>query len=163
MINSKVLQALNDQIQKEFASSYLYLAMAAQLENDNLPGFAKWMQAQAQEEWGHGMKIFAHINDRGARVTLQAIEKPKDQYGNPLDIFKAVLDHERKVTASIHQLYELAIAEKDYPAQTFLTWFINEQVEEEKTAEEIVAQLEAVEQHKHAILIMDRHLAQRAG
>ena len=163
MIKDTVLKAMNDQIQKELSSAYLYLSMAAAMDAQNLPGFAKWLKVQAEEERGHGMKIYDHVCDRGGRVILDAIEKPPSKFNSPLEVFEAVLEHERKVTASIHKLYELAVREKDYPTQTMLHWFIAEQVEEEKTAEQILAELQAVGERKHALLFMDRHMGQRGG
>lgn len=163
MLKDSMVTALNDQIQKEFASSYLYLAMAAQFDDENLPGFAAWMKAQAAEEHGHGMKIYGYLGDHGARVVLQTLEAPPKDFGTPKEVFEKVLAHEQKVTGSINQLYELALKEKDYATQAFLQWFITEQVEEEKTAGDILAQLEAVEAHKHALIILDRHMASRGG
>ena len=163
MINKTVLNALNEQIQKEFASAYLYLSMATHFENENLPGFANWMKAQAKEEMGHGMRIFEYINDRGGRVILGAIEKPPADFGSPVDIFQQTLDHEKKVTASINALYELAVKENDYPTQVHLQWFINEQVEEEKSADTILQQLKTVEEGKYSLLIMEHQLGKREG
>lgn len=161
MLKDTMEQALNAQIQKELYSSYLYLAMSAQLEADNLQGFAKWMRLQADEEREHAMKIYDYVNDRGGRVVLQAIEEPPKEFGDPPKIFQTVLEHERKVTASINQLYELALKEKDYPSQSFLTWFINEQVEEERSAEEVVDHLQKLENKMHALLILDRRMGKR--
>lgn len=162
-MNKKVEKAFNDQIQLELSSAYLYLAMAAHFEGQNLPGFAHWMKAQFQEEQGHAMRLYEHVNDRGGRVVLEAIEKPPTEFGSPREVFEAVLKHERKVTASIHKLYELAGKENDLAAQVHLQWFINEQVEEEKNAIDILAQLTAVEEHKHALLMVDHHLGQRGS
>jgi len=163
MINDKVSKALNEQIALEFNSAYLYLAMAAAFEDQNLPGFAHWMKAQSQEEVGHGMRLFGYLVDRGGRVVLEAIDKPQADFGSPVDIFTQSLDHERKVTASIHKLYELAGTQKDYATQTQLHWFIDEQVEEEKTAEEILDQLKAVGERPHLLLMLDRKLAERGS
>jgi len=138
--------------------------MAANFETQNLPGFANWMKAQAKEEMGHGMRIYEYINDRGGKVVLGAIEKPPADFGAPREVFKQVLDHERKVTASINALYELAVKEKDYPTQLALHWFINEQVEEEKTAEDILEWLKALEKEgMHPLVIMDKQLGKREG
>ena len=120
------------------------------------------MRLQAQEEHtGHGMKLFEFMINRGGRVVLQEIEQPPSDFGELQDVFKAVLEHEQKVTAAINKVYEVALAEKDYPAQIELQWFITEQVEEEKTAEEIVLQLKACEGKPHLLLMIDRHLGQR--
>ncbi|NLX20676.1 MAG: ferritin [Phycisphaerae bacterium] len=161
MMSKKMLDALNEQIALELSSAYLYLAMGAQLDDENLPGFAHWMKVQFQEETEHGMKLFDYVADRGGRVTLEAIPKPQTDFGSPADIFKAVLEHERKVTASIHRLYELALAEKDYATQAHLQWFITEQVEEEKNAEGILRQIQAMEGKAHLMLMLDRHLGAR--
>ena len=161
MINDKICKALNEQITLELSSAYIYLAMGAALEDQNLPGFARWMKAQYHEEVAHGMRLFDYVADRGGRVELGAIEKPPVDFGSPEKVFTTILEHERKVTASIHKLYELAVAEKDYATQTQLHWFINEQVEEEKTAEEILQQLKALGERTHMLLVMDHKLGAR--
>lgn len=162
MLNSAVEQALNDQIQKEFHSAYIYLGMSAYFEAENLPGAAHWMRHQAEEEQEHAMKIFDFINDRGGRVALQAIGEPPANYASPLAVFEAAYAHEQKVTQSIHDLYALAVKEADYPTQVMLQWFIDEQVEEEKNSSEIMAQLKMVGDSPAALLMIDRKLAERA-
>ena len=161
MLSVTLLKALNEQIQKELYSAYLYLAMSAHFEAASLPGFAKWTRMQAQEEQEHAMKFYDFIIDRGARVELLAIEKPPQEFGTPLEVFKEILEHEKKVTASIHKLYEIALKEGDYPAQMMLHWFINEQVEEEKNAGQIVDQLQMAEDHKGIVLNIDHHVGKR--
>ena len=162
MILSKSLQdAVNDQIQKEYYSSYLYLAMSAQLEVQNLPGAAKWTRLQSQEELAHALKLFDHVVDRGGRVTLGAIQQPPPEYGSALQLFEQVLTHEQQVTASIHALYALAVKDQDYPAQVMLQWFVTEQVEEEKSATQVVEQLKAIGESKASLLLLDRHLGKR--
>ena len=162
MILSKSLQdAVNDQIQKEYYSSYLYLAMSAQLEVQNLPGAAKWTRLQSQEELAHALKLFDHVVDRGGRVTLGAIQQPPTEYGSALQLFEQVLTHEQQVTASIHALYALAVRDQDYPAQVMLQWFVTEQVEEEKNASQVVEQLKAVGESKTSLMLLDRHLGKR--
>jgi len=162
MISKKMQDAINEQINKELYSSYLYLSMAAAFENKNLPGFAKWMHVQADEERGHGMKLYEHLVDRGGRVALKAIAAPATEWKSNLDVFKEVQVHEAAVTASINALYELALKEKDYPAQVVLQWFITEQVEEEKNAAEIVQQLELIDAHGTAVLMLDHQLGKRS-
>ncbi|GAB4491199.1 MAG: ferritin [Anaerolineales bacterium] len=160
---SKVMQdAINEQINKEMFSSYLYLSMAAYFEDINLPGAANWMYIQAEEENEHAMKLFQHLVDRGGRVHLKAIAAPESEWAGPLAAFKAVYEHEQLVTKSIHDLYETALKEKDYPAQVMLQWFIAEQVEEEKNAAEVVANMERIEAHDSAILMLDHRLAKRS-
>ncbi len=161
MLSPKMLDALNQQINREFASAYLYLAMAAHCEAESLPGMAHWMKRQAAEEQGHGLRLFAHICDRGGRVALAALAQPPSEFGAPLELFEQVLEHERKVTAAIHALCELALEEKDYPTQVMLQWFVNEQVEEEKSASLIVQQLKGIPTGSSAVLYFDRQLGKR--
>ena len=161
MISKTMQEVINEQINKELYSSYLYLSMAAYFENKNLPGFAKWLHVQVDEERGHGMKLYRHLVDRGGRVLLKAIDAPVTEWKSYLEVFKEVQVHEAAVTASINSLYELAIKEKDYPAQVLLHWFINEQVEEEKNAAEIVQQLELIDAHGTAVLMLDHQLGKR--
>jgi len=161
MISKAMQDAINDQINKEMSSSYLYLSMAAYFEDINLLGAANWMYIQAEEENEHAMKLFQHLVDRGGRVRLKAIPAPETEWDGPLAAFKAVYEHEQKVTKSIHDLYETALKEKDYPAQVMLHWFIEEQVEEEKNAAEVVANMERIEAHDTAILMLDHRLAKR--
>lgn len=156
-------EAINGQINKELHSSYLYLSMAAYFESVNLPGFARWMHVQAGEEREHGMRLFQHLVDRGGKVQLKAIASPQTEWKTNLDAFKQVQEHEAAVTVSIHTLYELALKERDYPAQVFLQWFINEQVEEEKSATDIVQQLELIDARGTAVLILDHQLGKRGN
>jgi ferritin len=159
---SKVMQkAMNEQINKELYSSYLYLSMAAFFEDKNLPGFGHWMHIQEGEERGHAMRLYAHLIDRGGRVLLKAIAAPETEWKSSLEAFKVVQQHEVEVTASINALYELALKEKDYPAQVLLQWFINEQVEEEKSASEIVKQLELIDAKGTAVMMLDHRLGKR--
>ena len=161
MITKTMQEAINEQINKELYSSYLYLSMAAFFAEENLPGFAKWLHVQTDEEREHGMKLYEHLVDRGGKVTLKAIAAPPGQWKTTLEAFKEVQAHEDTVTASINALYELALKEKDYPAQVLLHWFINEQVEEEKNAAEIVQQLELIDAHGTAVLMLDHQLGKR--
>jgi ferritin len=161
MIGQAMQDAMNEQINKELFSSYLYLSMAAYFEDKNLPGFANWMRVQAEEEREHGMKFFDFIQERGGRVLLKGIDAPKTDWSPSLEVAQEVAQHEAKVTASIYALYELALQEKDYPSQVMLQWFINEQVEEEKNAAEIVATLQLIEDRGTAVLMLDHQLAKR--
>ena len=124
MLSKTMQDAVNDQIQKEYYSSYLYLAMSAYCEANNLPGSAKWMRLQSQEELSHALKLYDHVCDRGGRVTLHAIQQPPVEYKSALDVFQKVLEHEQHVTASIHKLYALSVKENDYPAQITLQWLL---------------------------------------
>jgi ferritin len=161
MISSVMQNAINEQINKEFFSSYLYLSMAAYFKSKNLPGFAQWMDVQADEEHRHGMKLFEHLLDRGGKVELKVIAAPQINWNTNLDVFKQVQQHETEVTASINTLYELALSEKDYPAQVLLHWFITEQVEEDKNAADIVQQLELIDARGTAVLMLDHQLGGR--
>jgi len=137
--------------------------MAAYFASKNLTGFSKWMHVQAGEEREHAMKLYEHLNDRGGRVLLKAIAAPNTEWATNLEAFRDVAAHEAIITASINSLYELALQEKDYPAQVLLQWFINEQVEEEKNAAEIVANLELLEERGTAVLMLDKQLGKRSG
>ncbi len=160
-MSTAMVAGINDQVAKEFYAAYLYLSMAAYCDGKNLPGFAHWMRMQFQEELGHALRLFDFVLERGGQAELQAIDKPPVDFGSPLDVMKAALAHEQKVTASINRLYELADKEKDYPAQLMLQWFINEQVEEERSVGDIIAQLELAGDGGPALLMMDRQLAGR--
>jgi ferritin len=161
MISEKVQDALNQQIKNELYSSYLYLAMSAHFESVTLPGFAHWMRVQSGEEYKHAMKFFDFIADRAGRVVLEAIDKPPAEYEAPLDVMKKVLEHEKKVTGMIHSLYELAVKEKDYPAQVMLQWFITEQVEEEKSTSDIIELLKNVGDSTAGLVMVDQQLGSR--
>jgi ferritin len=161
MLSDRVREAINDQINAELYSAYLYLSMAGHFESESLPGFAHWMKLQAQEETGHALKLFDFVNDRGGRVKLKAIGEPPADFASPLAIFEQTLKHEQEVTSRIANLYALSLEENDYPTQVILQWFITEQVEEEKTAGEIVEQLKRVGESGTALVIMDRNLASR--
>lgn len=162
MLSKKMEEALNKQVNAELYSSYLYLAMAADFEAKNLPGFAHWLEVQAKEENGHAMKFYEYINDRRGRVKLAAIAAPPAEWASPLAAFEAVLAHEQKVTGLINDLVELAAKEKDTATGVFLQWFVTEQVEEEKTADAIVAQLKMIGDKGHGLIMLDRALAQRS-
>lgn len=161
MLNAKLQDALNSQIQAEMASAYLYLAMAAHFEAENLPGMAGWVRIQAGEELGHAMKFYDFINQRDGRVILAAIEAPQAQWKTPLELFEHIYRHEQGVTAKIHALANLAAAEKDHATLAFLQWFVNEQVEEEASALAIVQKLRLAGDSGVAYLMLDEQLGQR--
>ncbi len=161
MLMKNIQDKMNDQIKHELYSAYLYLSMSAYLEAANLPGAAHWMRSQALEEREHAMKFFDHIYDRGGRVTLQAIDQPPIEFNGLLDAFEKALAHEQKVTGLINDIYGLAVQEKDYASQTFLQWFVDEQVEEEKSADQIVQQLQMIGENKGALFMLDAHLGKR--
>jgi len=163
MISKNMQDAVNEQINKELYSSYLYLSMSAYFSDKNLPGLAQWLRVQAEEERGHAMKFYDFLLDRGGRVLLKEIAKPGEMWNSTFEAFKEVQAHEAMITASINALYELAVKEKDYPTQILLQWFINEQVEEEKNAAGIVAQLELINAKDTAVLMLDHQLGKRGA
>lgn len=163
MLSQKLQDAINEQIKNELYSAYLYLSMAAYSEDASLPGFANWMRLQAQEEVSHAMKFFDFVNERGGRVVLYGIDQPPAEFESPTDLFERTLEHERKVTGMIHHLYELALKENDYPTQVMLHWFIEEQVEEEDNASQILGTLERIGDKGHALVMLDRELSRRAA
>lgn len=161
MIKQKIQDEINDQIQAEFQSAWLYLQFAAWFESKNLDGFANWMKVQWQEEQGHAMKFYDHILRRGGDVELKSLDKPKVSAKNVTQVFEKVLDHERYITKRIHSLYDLAKDEDDYPLQTLLHWFIDEQVEEEENATAILERLKMIGDEGSSLYVLDRELAQR--
>ena len=163
MLSDKMLKALNDQINFELNSAYLYLSMSAHFEDQNLPGFANWMRMQWQEEVGHGLRLFDYVNESDGKVALGQIDQPAADFGSPLSVFEQVLGHEQKVTAAINKIYEMALDVKDYATQTHLQWFVNEQVEEEATAREIIEKLKRIEGHNYLLFEIDKELADRAA
>lgn len=161
MLSKKMLKALNDQVNAELYSHYLYLAMAAHCEAENLSGFAHWLKAQSYEEYGHGLKIFGYIQQRGSRVSLKAIDEPPAKWASPLAVVEDVAKHERLVTSKVNDLVDLAIAEKDHATLAFLQWFVTEQVEEEATADALVQKLKLVRDAPSGLFMVDRELAAR--
>lgn len=162
MFSKKSQKAMNDHLNAELYAAYLYLAMAAYFESAHLPGFANWMRLQSREEMGHAMRFYEYINERGGRVVLQAIDQPPVDYKSPLDVFERTLEHECAVTVEINKLYDLALKEKDYASEVFLQWFVTEQVEEEKSAGEVVEALKMIGKDKAGLLMYDRELGKRA-
>ncbi|OQA45829.1 MAG: Ferritin [Chloroflexi bacterium ADurb.Bin325] len=162
MLSNTLLTALNDQIKHELYSAYFYLSMSAYCDAHHMPGAASWLKVQAQEEQAHALKFFAYIQERGAAVTLQAIDQPPTTFGSLLEIFEQVQKHEAFVTSLINGLYELALKENDYPTQIMLQWFISEQVEEENTSAQIVDMLRMVGPQGQALFMADAQLGRRA-
>jgi ferritin len=156
-------EALNEHLNQEFYSSYLYLSMSAYCESINLPGFAHWMRVQSQEEYGHAMKLFDFVNDREGRVVLHPIAQPTIEFTSALDVMQKTLEHERHVSQLINHLYDIAVKEEDYATQVHLQWFITEQVEEEKTVSYLVEQLKMISGQGDALLLLDRELATRTA
>lgn len=161
-LSQKITDALNEQINVELSSAYTYLAMSAYCQEQNLPGAASWLRLQWEEELGHAMKLIDYVAERGGTVALKAIGQPNGRFNSLLDVFRQVLKHEQEVTAAIYKIYDLAIAEKDYAAQTLLQWYVNEQVEEENTPAEIIRMLEMAGESGPGLLMVDRRLAERS-
>lgn len=161
MISESIEQKLNDQVQKEFYSEYLYLSMSAYFKSINLDGFANFFNVQAQEERDHAMKIFEFINQVGGRVTLKQIDAPRTEFESIEEVLKLSLEHEQFITKSIHDIVDAALTEKDHTTYSFLQWFITEQVEEEATADHNIKRFKLVGNDGKGILMIDAELAQR--
>lgn len=159
MLDQTLESDLNDQMGREFYSSYLYLAMGAHFDGENLPGMATWMRAQADEEREHAMKFFDFVLDRGGTVHLGSIDAPPEKFGSPLEIFEQALTHEREISAAINALFEGA----DKATEVFLHWFATEQVEEERSVEQIVEALRMAGGSGAALLMLDRELGSRGA
>ncbi len=161
MLTEKMESALNQQVNAEFYSGYLYLAMSAYFAGKSLDGFASWMRAQALEELTHGMKIYDFIHQRGGTVTLTAVEGPKTDWESPLAAFEEALAHEKKVTAMINDLVDIATEQKDHATNVFLQWFVSEQVEEEENVGGVVEKLKLMGEARGGLFMMDRELGSR--
>ncbi|MGD8881483.1 MAG: ferritin [Desulfobacterales bacterium] len=162
MLTEKMQKALNGQLNAELYSSYLYLSMNAYFKAVNLDGFANWMYYQAQEELEHSMKFYDFIVQRGGKVQLQQIEAPPAEWGSPLAVFEATLEHEQKVTGLINDLVEIAHEERDHATNIFLQWFVSEQVEEEESVGGVLEQLKLMGDAQGGLFMIDRELAKRS-
>jgi ferritin len=162
MLNKKMLEKLNAQLNREYSSSYIYLAMSTWCASKSFDGSAAWLRIQAQEELGHALKFVKYIEDQGHHATLRAIDEPQAEFDSLREVFEKTLEHEQFITKSIHELFAAATAEKDYPTQSFLKYFIDEQVEEEANASQIVDRLEMAGDSKGALLYLDKDLGKRA-
>lgn len=161
MASKNMINALNEQLNAEISSAYLYLSMAAHLDGKSLEGTAHWMKMQAQEELAHSAKFYAYINDINGCVKLEAIPKPDADYGSVKDVFAAVLKHEKHVTDLIHKLVQLARNESDYATEIFLQWFVSEQVEEEANVGKILDDLELIGDKPQGLFMLDRQMGAR--
>jgi ferritin len=161
MLNKKIEAAFNEQMNAEMYSAYLYLSMGAYFASTGMAGFAGWMRVQAQEEMVHAMKFYDHVNERGGRVTLKAIDGPQTEWDSAVAAFEHVYEHEQKVTALINNLVNLAIDEKDHASRSFLQWFVDEQVEEEDSASSVLDRLKLIGDSGNGLFMMDRELGQR--
>jgi ferritin len=161
MLGKKIEDALNDQLNYELYSAYVYAAMAAYFESIDLPGHASWMRVQVQEEMFHVTKFFGFICERDGRVRLRAVEEPPFEWSSPLAAFENAYEHECGVSSRIHALVDLARAQKDHAVENFLQWFVTEQVEEEASTRAVVQQLKFIGEDRHALFMIDRELAAR--
>jgi len=162
-MKDKIFKALVEQIEHEFYSHLLYLSISSHYENIPLEGFSKWFRKQAQEEHTHGMKIYDYLLERNLHVDLPAIPKPVVKYKSHEEIFDQALKHEKKVTQWIYDIYEMALKERDHATHVFLQWFITEQVEEEKNAQDNLDQIRLFGEDKAALLVLDQDFAKKAG
>lgn len=162
MLKKSMEAKLNDQLNKEIYSAYLYFSMAAYFESISLKGFANWMMVQAQEELIHGAKLFDYINDRKGRVRLEQVDKPPEEWGSPLDVIQNAYEHECWVSEKINECVSMALTENDHSTNTFLQWFVAEQVEEEAAADEIVQKLKLIGDNSSGLFLVDSELAGRS-
>ena len=162
MMDVKIEQALNAQINLEFSASYSYLAMALYMDAKHLSGFASWMIKQSDEERAHGRRLLRYMLDRGGNVELESVPKPQVEYGSINEVFEMSLEQEKSNTVSINKLYALARDLNDYATQAHLQWFLDEQVEEEKSILDILGRLELAGDDKTALLILDEYLGSRS-
>jgi ferritin len=161
MLKEKVLKAINQQINNEYYSAYLYLSMSAWFQGKGLPGFANWMYIQYQEELTHGNKFFKYVQERGSQVILKAISQVDTDFDNVLAVFEKTLEHEQFITASINNIMDVAISESDHATVSFLKWYIDEQVEEEANVNELLDVLRLINNQGNGLFMLDRELRQR--
>jgi len=163
MISQRMQDQMNEQIKHETFSAYLYFSMAAYFHAESLDGMAQWMKAQAQEELDHALRFFNHIDERGGRIELDAIEKPETSWDSPLAAFEAALAHEEFITGRINELVKVAAEENDNAAGIMLQWFVTEQVEEESSVTKVIDMLKRIGESGHGLLMVDRELGQRVA
>jgi len=161
MLKEKMLNALNEQINAEQYSAFLYLSMSAWFQDKGLPGFANWMYIQYQEELSHANKFFNYVVERSEKVDLKAIKQMPTEWGGIIEVFEATLEHEQRVTELVNDLVDIAIEAKDHASQSFLQWFVDEQVEEEANVTEILDTLKLIDGQGNGIFMLDRELRTR--
>jgi len=161
LLNDELSQALNEQMNYEFYSSHVYLAMAAYCSAESLDGFANFYIVQAEEERFHAMKIYKFLNDRGRRATIQGMDHPKNEYASILEVFEHAYEHEKIVTQRIYHLSDMALNDREHAMIHFLKWFIDEQVEEEAMFDSIIQKLKRIDKDSNAFFMMDAEFAQR--
>lgn len=161
MISEEVKKVLNEQVNKELYSAYLYLSMSAYFSDLGLNGFANWMRIQFQEEQAHALLIYDYIVNRNERVILEQIEKPQIEWKSPLDVFENALKHEIYVSSLINNVINVAEKSKDRATMSYFQWFVDEQVEEEAAAQEIISNLKLIGEDKSALFMIDKDLSTR--
>ena len=161
MLGKTIEEALNEQINREMYSAYLYMSMSAHAAHEGLKGFANWFMVQYHEEMFHAMKLYEYVSLRGGTITLKPLPQPPAAFASPLDMFEKTLEHEQYITQSINERMDLAIAEKDHATQIFLQWYVTEQVEEENNDQEILAQLKLIGSNAQGLMLLDKDLAAR--
>lgn len=161
MINQKMQDAMNEQIREELESAYIYLSMSAYFSAEGWDGMAAWMQKQSQEEMGHAMKFYNHILERGGRAIVPGIKQPQKEWASPLAAFQAAYAHEQHITGTIHKLVKLATELNDYASNSLLTWFVDEQVEEEDSTSKVVQMLERIGDSGNGMYMLDHNLGAR--
>lgn len=160
-ISQKMQDAINTQIKNEFDNAFLYLSITSWFEENDLKGFAQWNFVQYQEEQTHGIKFYNYIIERQGKATISQIEKPKNDWKSPLDVFEDILAREQETTKAIYSLYKTAQEENDYTSLGFLKWYLDEQVEEENNATEILNKLKMIGDSKSALVLLDAELGRR--
>lgn len=161
MLKEKVLKALNNQINAEMHSAYLYLSMSAYFQDKGLAGFANWMKVQYKEELAHALKIFDYVNERNGRVILEPIAAVPTEFDSVIDVFEKTLEHEQKVTDMIDKLVDTAVEASDHATQSFLQWFVDEQVEEEANVNELLDNLRLIDGQGNGMFMLNRELQSR--
>ena len=161
MLKETVLTALNKQINAEMHSAYLYLSMSAYFEDKGLAGFANWMKVQYKEELSHALKFFDFVNARNGRVVLEPIAGVPTKFENTIEVFERTLEHEQKVTEMIDQLMDTAVKASDHATQSFLQWFVDEQVEEESNVNELLDNLRLIDGQGNGVFMLNRELQTR--
>jgi len=163
MVNKKIEKALNKQINEELYSSYLYWSMSAYFESINLAGFANWMKVQAEEEYLHARKFYDYLVKAGGRAVLGGIKEPKTEWKSVENVFQETLDHEKYITDCINNLVSLSLEERDHATNSFLQWFVDEQVEEVSTADQLLHEIQMIGDNKQGLFMLDREFKSRAG
>lgn len=162
MLDEKLIQSLNEQLNQELQAGHLYLSMAAYLENRSYEGFAHYFMEQAKEEFSHGMRIYGYLNDRGVKAGYSSLPTPSSEFDSVLDVFKKALAHEKLVTKSIHNLADIAYEVKDHATISFLNWFIDEQVAEEATFDTHIDYITRIKHDENALFIYEQELGKRS-